>query len=311
MADWAIEADGLTRAFGPVLAVEGVSFRIPRGHVFSLLGPNGAGKTTTVRLLTTLLAATAGEARVAGHDVRTEALGVRARVGLLTEVPGLYESLSAWRNLEFYAELHGLDGSRRDARIRAVLERLGIWERREARVATFSKGMKQKIAIARALVHEPEVLFLDEPTASLDPESARVVREYILASKREGGTIFLNTHNLYEAERVSDLVGVLRGRLLALGPPAALSRSLWKARTLLRLRAASAAVVTAVRGAPGVLALEEDGATLRLELADAERDTPAVVAAAVHAGGEVLQVGEEGHSLEDVYLQLVGSGAGA
>src|SRR3990172_4334418 len=146
MADWAIEADGLTRAFGPVLAVEDVSFRIPRGHVFSLLAP------------------TAGEARVAGHDVRTEALGVRARVGLLTEVPGLYESLSAWRNLEFYAELHGLDGSRRDARIRAVLERLGIWERREARVATFSKGMKQKIAIAPALLHEPQGLFLHQPT---------------------------------------------------------------------------------------------------------------------------------------------------
>lgn len=307
----AIEAHDLTRAFGGRLAVAGLSLEIPRGRVFSLLGPNGAGKTTTVRMLATLLAPTTGTARVAGHDVRTEGVAIRTKVGFLPEQPGLYESLSARRNLEFAADLQGMARSHRDARIQELLRTLGIADRAEDRVSTFSKGMRQKIAIARALVHEPEILFLDEPTASLDPESARVVREYILASKREGGTIFLNTHNLYEAERVSDLVGVLRGRLLALGPPAALSRSLWKARTLLRLRAASAAVVTAVRGAPGVLALEEDGATLRLELADAERDTPAVVAAAVHAGGEVLQVGEEGHSLEDVYLQLVGSGAGA
>ena len=307
----AIEAHDLTRAFGGRLAGAGLSLEIPRGRVFSLLGPNGAGKTTTVRMLATLLAPTTGTARVAGHDVRTEGVAIRTKVGFLPEQPGLYESLSARRNLEFAADLQGMARSHRDARIQELLRTLGIADRAEDRVSTFSKGMRQKIAIARALVHEPEILFLDEPTASLDPESARVVREYILASKREGGTIFLNTHNLYEAERVSDLVGVLRGRLLALGPPAALSRSLWKARTLLRLRAASAAVVTAVRGAPGVLALEEDGATLRLELADAERDTPAVVAAAVHAGGEVLQVGEEGHSLEDVYLQLVGSGAGA
>ena len=307
MADWAIEADGLTRAFGPVLAVEGVSLRIPRGHVFSLLGPNGAGKTTTVRLLTTLLAATAGEARVAGHDVRTEALAVRAKVGLLTEVPGLYESLSAWRNLEFYAELHGLDGSRRDARIRAVLERLGIWERRTARIATFSKGMKQKIAIARALVHEPEVLFLDEPTASLDPESAQVVRDFIRESRAEGTTVFLNTHNLHEAERVSDAVAILRGRVLATGSPQELARSLWPSRTAVRLRLVTPAVVDAARGARGVIEAVPQGDVLHLELEDPARDTPGAVTAIVQAGGEVLGVGESEHTLEEVYLRLVRS----
>jgi len=304
---WAIEADGLSRAFDGLVAVEGVSLRIPRGQVFSLLGPNGAGKTTTVRMLTTLIAPTVGHARVAGFDIRAQSLEVRRRIGLLTEVPGLYDSLSARRNLEFSADLHGMPRARRDARLREVLEALGIWGRRDERVATFSKGMKQKIAIARALVHEPEVLFLDEPTASLDPESSKVVRDYILQIKAAGGTIFLNTHNLYEAERVSDAVAILRGRVLATGSPQELARSLWPSRTAVRLRSVTPAVIEAARGARGVVEAVSQGELLQLELEDPARDTPAAVTAIVQAGGEVLGVGESEHTLEEVYLRLVRS----
>ncbi|HKZ47628.1 MAG TPA: ABC transporter ATP-binding protein [Thermoplasmata archaeon] len=310
MDGWAIEADGLSRAFDGLVAVEGVSLRIPRGQVFSLLGPNGAGKTTTVRMLTTLIAPTVGHARVAGFDIRAQSLEVRRRIGLLTEVPGLYDSLSARRNLEFSADLHGMPRARRDARLREVLEALGIWGRRDERVATFSKGMKQKIAIARALVHEPEVLFLDEPTASLDPESSKVVRDYILQIKAAGGTIFLNTHNLYEAERVSDAVAIISRRILATGAPRDLARTLWRPRTEVRLRALTPALLEEARAAPGVLAAEPEGTSLHLELEDPARDVPAVVAHLVRAGAEVLGVGELGHSLEDVYLRLLASSQG-
>ena len=200
--------------------------------------------------------------------------------------------------------------ARRDARLREVLEALGIWGRRDERVATFSKGMKQKIAIARALVHEPEVLFLDEPTASLDPESSKVVRDYILQIKAAGGTIFLNTHNLYEAERVSDAVAIISRRILATGAPRDLARTLWRARTEVRLRALTPALLEAARAAPGVLAAEPEGTSLHLELQDPARDVPAVVAHLVRAGAEVLGVGELGHSLEDVYLRLLASSQG-
>jgi len=311
MAGWAIEAIGLGRSFGALVAVEELTLRIPRGRVLSLLGPNGAGKTTTIRMLSTLLGPSAGEARVAGHDVRAEPLEVRRKIGLLPEVPGLYESLSAERNLRFYADLHEMPAGRRDARIRSVLEALGIWGRRGERVVTFSKGMKQKIAIARALIHEPEVLFLDEPTASLDPESSKVVREYVLELKAEGRTIFLNTHNLYEAERVSDTVAVLNRRVLAVGVPQELARSIWKPRTAVRLRSVTAAVLDATHACPGVSSAEAEGAVLHVSLEDPARDTPGLVAAIVRSGGEILGVEEPRHSLEDVYLRLLAESKGA
>ena len=310
MSGWAIEAVGLGRNFGALVAVEDLTLRIPRGRVLSLLGPNGAGKTTTIRMLSTLLGPSAGEAHVAGHDVRSEPLAVRRKIGLLPEVPGLYESLSAERNLRFYADLHEMPAGRRDARIRSVLEALGIWGRRGERVVTFSKGMKQKIAIARALIHEPEVLFLDEPTASLDPESSKVVREYVLSLKAEGRTIFLNTHNLYEAERVSDMVAILNRRVLAVGAPQELARSIWKPRTSVRLRSVTPAVLEAARASPGVNSAEAEDAVLHVGLEDAARDTPGLVTAIVRAGGEILGVAEAGHSLEDVYLKLLAESKG-
>ena len=198
--DLAVWTDGLGRRFGERWAVRDLSLELQRGEVFGLLGPNGAGKTTTIRLLAALIAPSAGRARVDGLDLAREADGVRARVGVLTEAPGLYEKLSAARNLDFFGKLQGLAPAVRAERIERLLRLFDLWDRRLEPTGTFSKGMKQKLAIARALLHDPPVLFLDEPTAALDPEAAAVVRDAIGTLRGQGRTIVLCTHVLPEAE---------------------------------------------------------------------------------------------------------------
>ena len=199
-----IDTENLTRKFGNLTAVDNVTLHVEEGEVFGFLGPNGAGKTTTVRMLCCLIGKTGGQARIGDYSVDKEAdcLKIRKIVGFLPENVGLYDSLSAYRNLDFYGKLYEVPDQKRQENIERLLKLLGIWERREDAVGTFSKGTKQKIAIARALIHEPQVLFLDEPTANLDPEAAKTVRDFILDLKKERTTIFLNTHNLDEAERL-------------------------------------------------------------------------------------------------------------
>ncbi|MGD1061609.1 MAG: ABC transporter ATP-binding protein [Methanomassiliicoccales archaeon] len=197
-----IETSGLSRVFDRLLAVDDVTLTIPEGEAFAFLGPNGAGKTTTVRMLCCLIAPTSGTASISGLDIldKKEQIKIRGMIGLLPENPGLYESLGAYRNLDFYARLYDVPDAQRQSRIESLLKTLGIWERRDEPVGKFSKGMKQKVAIARALVHSPKYLFLDEPTAALDPESAKTVRDFLIELKKEGVTLFLNTHNLDEAQ---------------------------------------------------------------------------------------------------------------
>src|SRR6188508_892735 len=201
-------ASGLGRRFGDRWAVRDLSIEVRRGEVLGLLGPNGAGKTTTVRLLTALIEPTEGRAWVDGLDVTERPEEVRARVGILTETPGLYEKLSATANLEFFGRLYGLDASTRAERIEHYLRLFSLWDRRDDVAGNFSKGMKQKLAIARALLHDPAVVFLDEPTAALDPEAAYVVREAIEDLRKAGRTIVLATHNLDEADRLCDRVAL-------------------------------------------------------------------------------------------------------
>ena len=196
-----IRATGLGRRFGALWAIRDMDLEVRRGEVLGLLGPNGAGKTTTVRVLTSLIEPSEGRATVDGFDVVAEPEAVRARVGILTETPGLYEKLSATANLDFFGRLYGLDASTRAERIERYLRLFSLWERRDEPAGTFSKGMKQKLAIARALLHEPAVVFLDEPTAALDPEAAFIVREAIEGLRRSGRTIVLATHTLDEANR--------------------------------------------------------------------------------------------------------------
>jgi ABC-2 type transport system ATP-binding protein len=300
-----IETHELVKHFGSATAVDRLNLLVPRGEIFAFLGPNGAGKTTTVRMLACLIAPTSGQATVAGHDVAREQDLIRSRIGILTESPGLYEKLSAAQNLTFFARLYGLPTATQDKQVKRYLELLGLWERRDEPVGGFSKGMKQKLAIARALLHEPEVVFLDEPTSALDPEAAKVVRDFIAELKGEGRTIFLCTHNLDEAERLADRVGVMKQRLIEVGTADSLRRSLYGRRVGLRLRTIEPAYTDALKALPFVKAVQSSDGRLLVSLDDPDRATPQIVRALVAAGADILAVSEEKHSLEEVYLNLV------
>ena len=303
----AIETRGLTRRFGDRIAVEGLTLDIPVGKVFGFLGPNGAGKTTTVRVLTALIAPTSGAANVAGHRLGTDNAAIRRSVGILTETPGLYDRLSAWQNLVFFARLYDLDERRAAAQAERYLRMLGLWERRADRVGGFSKGMRQKLAIARALLHEPAVVFLDEPTAGLDPEAARTVRDFVKELRGEGRTIFLTTHNLPEADELCDLIGVFRTRLLRLDTPANLRAGLFGRGTLVRVAGDPAGWAATARALPFVRDVAVRDGALSVALDDPDRDNPQLVRALVAAGADVRYVEPITHSLEEVYLELVGT----
>ena len=258
-------------------------------------------------MLAGLIAQSSGSATVAGCQLgdRSAELKLRRQIGVLPENVGLYEGTSAYDNLDYFGKLYGLDERTRRSNIERLLRMLGIWEQRDRRVATFSKGMKQKVAVARALVHDPTVLFLDEPTANLDPEATRIVRDFILELGKEDRTIFLNTHNLDEAQRVCDRVGILRTRLLTIGSPAELSTRLWGSRTVVRVERASTALVEAVTHALGRRRIEVRGDELIVEVQDPESENPEIAAAVVAAGGRLRQLSQLTPSLEDVYLKLV------
>ena len=223
-----ITVENLTKKFGGVTAVERLSFQVNEGEVFGFLGPNGAGKTTTVRMLCCLISKTSGEARIADYQIgkATDSLQIRKMIGLVPDNVGLYDDLTAFENLDFYGKLYECPEARRKENIERFLKMLDLWERKDTRAGSFSKGMKQKLALARALVHEPKILFQDEPTANLDPESAKTVRDFILEIKKQGRTIFLNTHNLDEAQRICDRIGIIKTKLLTVGTPEQLRRSL-------------------------------------------------------------------------------------
>jgi ABC-2 type transport system ATP-binding protein len=303
----ALTAVGLGRRFGDRWAVRGIDLAVRRGEVLGLLGPNGAGKTTTVRLLTALIEPSEGTAVVDGFDVREQADGVRARVGILTETPGLYDKLSATANLDFFGRLYELDATVRAERIDHYLRLFGLWDRRDDIAGTFSKGMKQKLAIARALLHDPAVVFLDEPTAALDPEAAFIVRDAIETLRKAGRTIVLATHNLDEADRLCDRIGFVRGGLLRIDSPAALRGDLGARGLTIRLAAvATGAQLSAVRAIPGVTATSPTDGFLQVGTTDPESVAPAVVRALVGADGDVIEVRLEHTSLEQIYFDVMG-----
>jgi ABC-2 type transport system ATP-binding protein len=302
-----IDTENLTRKFGNLTAVENVTLHVEKGEVFGFLGPNGAGKTTTVRMLCCLIGKTSGSAKIGDFSVEKESdcLQIRKIVGLLPENVGLYDSLSAYRNLDFFGKLYEVPNQKRQENIEKLLKLLGIWERREDAVGTFSKGMKQKIAIARSLIHEPQVLFLDEPTANLDPEASKTVRDFILELKKEKTTIFVNTHNLDEAERLCDRIAILKTKLIAVDSPKNLEHSLYNRKTIVHLDKVSDAVLTAVMQVPAVRNVKTSDNKLILDIDDPEQDNPDVVRAIVEAGGNIQYVTELRSTLEDVYLKLI------
>ncbi len=302
-----IDTEDLTRKFGSLAAVENLSLHVNEGEVFGFLGPNGAGKTTTIRMLCCLIGKTSGEARIddLSVDKEKDCLEIRKIVGLLPENVGLYESLSAYRNLDFYGKLYEVPARLRQENIERLLELLGVWERREDAVGTFSKGTKQKIAIARALIHDPKVLFLDEPTANLDPEAAKTVRDFILELKKEKRTIFLNTHNLEEAEKLCDRIAILKTRLVAVDSPKNLERSLYSRKTVVHLENLNAEVLAAAKQLGKVKSVRASDNKLILDIDNPEEDNPEVVRAIVEAGGRIRYVTELRSTLEDVYLKLI------
>src|SRR5712692_3602496 len=209
-----IRTEKLTKRFGDLTAVDGIDLDVREGEVFGFLGPNGAGKTTTLRLLCALIAPTSGTAEIAGFRLGRDDPKIRAAVGILTEQPGLYERQSAWDNLVLFATLYGLTASEAASQAERYLRLMGLWDRRAEPVATFSRGMKQKMAIARAALHEPRIIFLDEPTTGLDPDAAKTVRDFIITLRDEGRTVFLCTHNLDEADRLCDRIAFFRHKVI-------------------------------------------------------------------------------------------------
>ncbi len=298
-----IRIEGLSKRFGTSVAVEDLWLEIAPGELFGFLGPNGAGKTTTIRMLTGLIGPTSGQAWVAGHRLGQDDTELRRQVGILTETPGLYDTLSAERNLAFFAELYGVADI--PGQVERYLRLLGLWNRRSEPTATFSRGMRQKLAIARALLHEPQVLFLDEPTTGLDPEAAHLVRDFIEGLKGEGRTIFICTHNLDEADRLCDRIGVFNTRLLALDAPAALRRQIFGRRVVFHLAQLKPAFQDILTAFPFVEAVETVDSKLVVTLADPESENPALITALVEAGAQLQFVGELRRSLEDVYLHLL------
>ncbi|MHB1007560.1 MAG: ABC transporter ATP-binding protein [Chloroflexota bacterium] len=306
MTSLAIRAVDLSRRFKGTLAVDAISLEIPRGIVFGFLGPNGAGKTTTIRLLLGLLEPSAGQAEVLGYDTRAHADAVRERSGALLEHPGIYERLSAVDNLDFYGRVWHLPAAARQERIRELLSHLGLWERRNEAVGKWSRGMKQKLAVARVLLHRPELIFLDEPTAGLDPVAAAALRDDLATLvAHEGVTVFLTTHNLAEAERLCNQVGVIRqGKLLAVGHPDTIRATTGAPRVEILGRGFDEPVLAELRARPEVASVAVQNGRLTVDLTG-EVDVAPLVSLVVSAGGQVEEVRKGKASLEEAFLTMM------
>ena len=301
-----ISTENLTKKFGSMTAVDSVTLHVDEGEVFGFLGPNGAGKTTTVRMMACLVGKSSGSARIGDNEIANKAdqPKIRKMIGLLTENVGLYEELSAYDNLDFYGRFYKLGEQKRKERIDYLLKLLELWEKRDVAAGTFSKGMKQKLESARALIHDPEVVFVDEASANLDPEASRTVRDFILELKKEKRTIFLNTHLLDEAERICDRVAILKTKLITIGTPQELRHSLSGRKVKVQLQHVDDSVVSSVKKM-GYQIGEVTANSIVINLKDPENENPAILRSIQSAGGNVVFVTEVGSSLEDVYLKLV------
>jgi ABC-2 type transport system ATP-binding protein len=300
-----IEAYELTKKFKEFTAVADVTLDVAAGSVYALLGPNGAGKTTTVRMLTSILAPTSGWAKVAGYDVVKQPAQVRAAVGVLTEQHGLYERMRALEYLDFFGRVYKLDAAMRLKRARALLERFGLMEAANRRIGEYSKGMKQKLALVRAMLHDPAVLLLDEPTSAMDPQSAKLVRDAIIELRQDRRTIIITTHNLSEAQQIADCIGVIRrGQIIANGSFDELSRR-FVGQPLMEVTFAHGLNGVA-RELEGLVEVVETGSDwLRFQTTQPREANPVVLRRLAEHGAAVVTLSEIKRSLEAVYLQIV------
>jgi ABC-2 type transport system ATP-binding protein len=310
--EYAIRAWEVTRDFGPVRALDALSLEVPKGIVFGFLGPNGAGKTTAIRVFLGLIHPTAGRAEVLGLDTRRDGVSIRTRCGALLEHPGLYERLTARDNLDFYGRAWHIPRRVRHDRIRELLTRFGLWDRRDDPVGRWSRGMKQKLAVARAVLHRPELVFLDEPTSGLDPVATAGLREDLASlAEHEGVTVFLTTHNLNEAERLCAQVGVIRdGTLLAVGSPEALRARRDSGRVEIVATGLTEDLIASLGARPDVRTAEARNGGLTIGLRDGATVSP-IVAWLVHQGVAVEEVRKARATLEDAFLDLMGSDTGS
>jgi len=307
VGDYAIRADRVTRDFGAVRALDALSLEVPKGIVFGFLGPNGAGKTTAIRVLLGLIDPTAGRAEVLGLDTRRDSRAIRTRCGALLEHPGLYERLTANDNLDFYGRAWHIPRRVRQERIRELLTRFGLWDRRDDPVGRWSRGMKQKLAVARAVLHRPDLVFLDEPTSGLDPVATAGLREDLASlASQEGVTVFLTTHNLNEAERLCAQVGVIRnGKLLEVGSPESLRARRDSGRVDIVANGLTEELLTELRSRADVEAASATGDRLSISLANGATVAP-IVAWLVHRQVAIEEVRKARATLEDAFLDLMG-----
>ncbi|MCL2688145.1 MAG: ABC transporter ATP-binding protein [Methanobrevibacter sp.] len=301
-----IEVENLSKKFDNLIAVDDISFDVKEGEVFGFVGPNGAGKTTTIRMLSCLISSTSGNAYVDGFNIndKSDAFKIRKIIGLIPDNVGLYNELSAYKNLDFYGKLYGMENTKREENIKYFLKMLGIWDKKDLLVGKFSKGMKQKLAISRALIHDPEILFLDEPTANLDPSSSKTVRDFLIDLKNENKTIFLNTHNFAEVQKICDKIGIMNTKLLRVSTQKNLKELVWGRKTVVQLEKVTDNILNALKEA-SFINIGVSGDRLSFDVKNPEKENSSLVEAIVNAGGRIQYVTKLDPSLEDTYLEFL------
>jgi len=305
----AIVVEDLVKRYGRLTALDGISFTVHRGEFFGFLGPNGAGKTTTVRILTGILPPDSGQARINGYDITRDAIAAKGAMGIVPEMANVYIDLTAWGNMMLMGELYGVPRRVRRQRAQQLLTEFGLWERRNDRARTFSKGMRQRLLLAMALVNAPQILFLDEPTSGLDVNSALMIRKKLVALHDQGMTIFLTTHNLDEANRLCQRVAIInRGRIIAIDPPEVLRRTASELRVV-EAQLRGAITPLALTGIPGVRRQEIVGDKVRFYTDRPDRVIKGLVKVAEESNAEIMALNTVEPSLEEVFLKLTGAGS--
>ena len=300
-----ISVKNLTKEFKTVTAVENISFDIDESEIFAFLGPNGAGKTTTIRMLSTLISPTSGSITIDGKDPKTNGEYIRSMIGLLTEAPGLYEKISAYDNLDYFSSFYDVQDKQRKANIEKYLKMFGLWQRKDDLAGTYSKGMKQKLALTRALIHEPRILFLDEPTAGLDPESAHMVRNFIQSLKKERTTVFLCTHNLTEASSLSDRVCFIKKKIIRIASLGELQNHDRHRKVEIVFGDEAKKFIPVLKNIKNILEVDTNKNKAILLVNEPEKSNPGIVRKLIANDIDILYINEIKASLEEIYLDLI------
>jgi ABC-2 type transport system ATP-binding protein len=300
-----ITVENLTKKFETVTAVENISFNINESEIFGFLGPNGAGKTTTIRMLSTLISQTSGKITIDNRSPESDGEYIRSIIGLLTESPGMYEKISAYDNLEYYSSFYNIPGTKRKDNIERYLKMFDLWDRKDDLVGTYSKGMKQKLALSRALIHEPKILFLDEPTAGLDPESAHMVRNFIESLKKEKTTVFLCTHNLEEASNLSDRVCIIKRKIIRIATLSELQSGDKNKRVEIIFTENASKYIKLLEEIDKIKDIQADNNRAILVIEEPEISNPLIIKKLVGNGAEILYFNEIKATLEEIYLDLI------